>query len=49
MILEILNHQKWGGEIRTFLDFYIWFLMSSQIYISMTGIYFFIYGLDKFG
>jgi hypothetical protein len=45
MILKILDCQKWGEKSRKFQDFYIWFLMSSQIYKNMIGILFFIYGL----
>lgn len=43
MILKILNCQKWGEKSRKFLDFYIWFLMSSQIYKNMVEFFFFPY------
>jgi hypothetical protein len=43
--LKILDCQKWGEKSKKLQDFYIWFLMSSQIYKNMIGILFFIYGL----
>lgn len=50
MILEIFNRQKWGEKSRKFLDFYIWFLMFSQMYKTFDwNLFFHIWFIDKFG